>query len=438
MAEIWNRSRGMLRLGAVIAAWSTLASCVVAHAAQPEDMATDQEAQVEDSADDAGAAEDPTWKSLRQDPARLAKIRAEVFAFAPYASMHSRFTPAGPGGGSAAEAMTEWTRLRELNEGVFSADPALKSAYQDLRAFMIRTETQAKPLLESLKIPPLTVSLTEHPDLALVEVMFYVSAQMARNSALMDWAKQHDKTCRNAYRRIMPLVRQLGETPRDARAEESPVRVRHWFMEDRGVYIEALNESGRDLHNVTLSVRWHTIDGPSVTSYYFQPTWPKGSGDDKSHRVQLRVPTDWFDVGAAATTAMVVEVISDEHSVKPVRFEFDDHIPTAADAIIARNEARMAKKVTPALVVREMNKIDGLLASFPDRQQKVRDLKAQAKEMLDQRIAAIDDKIRASEEEARGVRENGVKEHEKSRLKRIEGEIKKLNAQRARVISGKE
>ncbi len=438
MADIWNRSRCASRLGAAIAAWSTLASCVVAHAAQPEDMATDQGAQVEDSADDAGVAEDPTWKSLRQDPARLAKIRAEVFAFAPYASMHSRFTPAGPGGGSATEAMTEWTTLRELDEGVFSADPALKAAYQDLRAFMIRTELEAKPLLETLKIPKLTVDPTQELDLAIMEVMYHVSAQVVRNSALMSWVNQHDKTCRNAYGRLMPLVRQLGETPRDGRVEESPVRVRHWFIKDRGVFVEALNVSGRDLHNVTMAVRWHTIDGPSVTSYYFRPTWPMADAEGKGNRYPLRVPSDWSDVGAAATTAMVVEVISDERSVKPVRFEFDDNIPTAADAIIARNEARMTKKVTPALVVREMNKIDGLLASFPERQQKVRDLKAQAKEMLDERIAAIDEKIRSRQRRKELVRKMDVPESQKYELKQIEADLKKLQDQRKRVISGKE
>jgi len=428
MAMAWNGVRRVL---------IALVCTAVAHNVIAEDGVLPDDVPLSET-DEPSVPDNPAWKSLRQDPARLAKIRSEVFGFAPYASMHSRFTPAGVKSGTATEAMSEWTRLREQDESVFSSDPALKSAYQDLRAFMIRTEVQAKPLLETLKIPPLTVSPTEHPDLAMVEVMYYVSAQMARDSALMAWATQHDKTCRNAYGRIMPLVRQLGETPRDARPDESPIRVRHWFMKDRGVYIEALNESGRELHNVTMSVRWHTIDGPSVTSYYFRPTWPSGSGEETAHRYQLRVPMDWLDVGAAATTAMVVEVTSDEHSVKPVRFEFDDHIPTAADAIIARNEARMKKKATPALVVREMNKIDGLLASFPDRQQTVRDLKAQAKALLDERIAAIDAKVRSKEERARDLRKKDTPEWMKRELKTLDADIKSLNEQRKRIVSGKE
>lgn len=423
--------RGVARL-VVALVCGVLANCAIAE----DEILPDDVPLVE--SDEPSVAEDPAWKSLRQDPARLAKIRGELFGFAPFASMHSRFTPTGIKSGTAAEALSEWTRLREQDESVFSSDPSLRAAYQDLRAFMIRTEAQAKVLLESVQIPSLTVSPIEFPDLAMVEVMYYVSVRTVRDTALMAWTTQHDKTCRNAYARIMPLVRQLGETPRDGRVEESPVRVRHWFMKDRGVYIEALNESGRELHNVTMAVRWHTIDGPSVTSYYFRSSWPSGSGEEKGHRYQIRVPMDWMDVGAEATTAMVVEVISDAHSVKPVRFEFADHVPTAADAIISRNEARIKKKVTPALVVREMNKIDGVLASFPDRQQKVRDLKAQAKEMLDQRVAAIDEKVRSKEERSREFRKKDAPDWMKRELKTLEADIRKLHEQRKRVISGKE
>lgn len=304
--------------------------------------------------------------------------------------MHSRFEIPRDGADGASSALDAWTRLRELNEDVFSSRAELLIAYRDLRAFFVRTDASATPMLSSLRLPGPSIDPFEHPEMALAELFFIVSAEAARNAALSSWMRDYDQTCRKAYERIMPLIRDVGES---RLANDGAIHLRHWYVQGHGVYLEALNQSGHTLRNATLLVRLQTLDGSSCDHYFFIKDWPSETSGSEAHRYPIRIASDWTAVGAASTTSAIVEVVADEQSVLPMRVSFDDHIPTAADRLMDEHDRKLKARQQPAIVLRQSRSILGVLGAFPDRRGRAIQQQQTAQSVLDSAIATIEKQI---------------------------------------------
>lgn len=359
-------------------------------------------------------------KSDAMSPAEREELREQLLTFAPYASMHSRFETTPSGGTGAAAVLTDWTELRELDESVFDARVQLQTAYRDLRAFMVRTEGSALPMLRSISFPTPSIDPVASPEMALAELMFFVSAEMSRNAALKAWSRDHDETCRAAYARILPLLRQVVDDTDD---DPEYVRLRHWFVEGQGVFLEALNVSGRPLHNVTLVVRFATLDGSDSEHYYFIPEWTHERDGNEGYRYPLRMASDWAPVGAAATTSATVEVISDEYSERMLKFEFDDHIPTAADHVLKVNDSILATKKQHAVVIANARIVERNTRAYPERLARAKAQRALAQERLNAVLGALDAKIETLKEKQEEITPSNIRWKRRSREERSEARM---------------
>ncbi len=367
-------------------------------------------------------------------------LREQLLTFAPYASMHSRFrvTPSGESGAEAV--LTDWTDLRTLNEDIFDVRVQLQTAYRDLRAFMVRTEGSAVPMLEALRFPAPSINPVEYPEMALAELLFYVTAEMSKNEALRIWSRDHDETCRAAYARILPLLRQIVD---DTAEGPEYVHLRHWFVEGKGVFIEALNLSGLALHNVTLHVRFATLDGSRSDHYYFIPEWPAERAGSDQHRRTLRMASDWLDVGAAATTSATVEVIADEYAERVLKFDFDDHIPTAADRLLDINQAKLGKQYQLALVVKNARMLESRLRRYPERLERAKAQRARAQDLLDTTLGQLDEEIASLQKQIKNIKSSNLLWKQKSSAQRstvrreLRAKIKALQAKKIDLRSGR-
>jgi len=373
-------------------------------------------------------------------PDEFLTLRSQLLAFAPYVSMHSRFRFSTDDQSDAAAVLTEWTDLRKSNEDLFNSHAQLKTAYRDIRAFMVRTESSAIPMLQEVEIPELSINPLEQPELALAELILVISAETARNERLNAWSRDHDATCRADYARILPLLRRVFEKP-----TEGPelVHLRHWFVEGKGVYLEALNLSGQTLHNVTLSIRLLTIDGTSSDHYYFIPEWPAEQSGSDQHRYPLRIASDWSNVGAAATTSARLEVLSDEYVHKIHLFRFDDNIPTAADRVLGLNDAVLKTGKKPAVVIERARKLERQLGAYPERRERAKNQRNTAQNILNTATGHLDQKIIGLRKSIKDINSTNIRWKNKSRKARADArqklrvEIKKYEKEKLAWKSGR-
>ncbi len=382
---------------------------------------------------------DPLTSEDGFNPDEFRTLRSQLLAFAPYASMHSRFRVASDDQSEAVAVLTEWTTLRETNEDLFSSRFQLKNAYRDLRAFMVRTESSAVPMLKQVKFPEPSINPFEYPELALAELIILASVEIGRNEALNAWSRDHDATCRASYARILPLLRQVFEKPTEG---EESVHLRHWFVEGRGVFLEALNLSGHTLHNVTLYVRMYTLDGTWSDHYYFIPEWPEQKNGSEQHRYPLRIASDWSHVGAAATTSAKLEVISDEYVDRMLTIKFDDNIPTAADRILRLNSSLLKAGKQPAVVIDRARKLERHLGGFSQRRAQAKSQRIQAQEILDMMLDKLDQKIKGINKKIKDISPSNLRWKNKSKKERsaarakLRKEIKKIEAEQREWKSG--
>ncbi len=381
---------------------------------------------------------DPERDAVRSDLERLARLREEAFSVAPFFSMHSRFRPTGVRGEFVADALAEWTRLREHDQSESLTHPKIRAVYQSVRGYILLNESYARPLIEGLKLAGLRVDPVKDPELALAEIICVTPDAIERDSLLLRWTKDYDDECRRAYWNAMRVIYHLGEAPEPVRAEDSPVRVRYRALDDRGGYIEAVNQSGLDLHNVTIVVQWISLKRSSERSYYFLPHWPKAAEGSGANQYPLRVPLEWWDIGAAATTAVVVEMISDERSIQSTQLDLDENIPAALDQVLERNESSVKKKVLPGKVVYEIKQIEDFLEKFPERQKKARDIKAQAQAIIDERVQKIDERLKKCERRVKDLKDGGVIGDERAEFDQLTATIEHLRARRQRIVLGME
>lgn len=339
---------------------------------------------------------------------------------------------------TVADVLKRWTAEREDNEGLYDADPALAAAYRDFRAFLVGSRSDITPALRDLKIPALPIDPSAAPELAIAMVITHAMFEVAKHNAISRWTRELDQKCRTSYRRIMPLMLAAA---RGERGAECPVHIRHWFTPQNWVYLEALNSSGRELTNVTLHARFATIDGRSSDHFYYFPAWPKESANSEAHRRYLRPAADWWSIGAAATTAVTVTLISDEVVTSGTRFALPDHIPSAADLVFDEVEVMLKRKQLPKEAMRRLERTKPHLGAYPDRLRRLEDLHGRADEMLRAIVADLDKKIAASRKQIESLEKPQQRASAESRrvsqLQKARETLRRLEIERAAWLGGK-
>ncbi|MBX3377244.1 MAG: hypothetical protein KF678_09615 [Phycisphaeraceae bacterium] len=374
-----------------------------------------------------------TEESLAVDPA----LRDQLLAFVPYISMRNKLTLGEQEPATVAAVMEEWTSEREFNEHLFDAHPSLRAAYRDVRSFLVESRHSITPALREIILPAIDLDPITHPELAITLALMRARFEIAKNKAVLSWCERYDAKCRAAYQRILPLLRKAAK---GQETNDGTIRIRHWYAQEHGVYLEAVNVSGRQLHNVSLYVRLETLDGASSDHYFFRPVWPSSAGDnDNGHRYTLRLAVDWWPIGAECTTLAIVEVISDELLARGIRCPIDDQVPTAADRIFRENEAQLSAKSRPKVIMNRLERIKGRLGPYPERLSQLNAQFDSAKAMLDTAVAALDAKIEKTKQEIRELERPGPKyavETREARRKRAKETLAKLEAERLQWLRG--
>lgn len=375
------------------------------------------------------------------------RVREQLLTFAPYVSMRSRLTIGLHRPADVAGALTEWTRMREEEENLFSGNTLLQSAYRDFRAFLVATHAGIIPALQALNLEGLEAlgGAGEIPEVQLGAMLLIAMAEIQKNRIVMDWYEQHDAKCRAAYKRVFPLLKQAA---RGKEWSDRSVSVRHWFTDgkgdSRGVFLEALNQSGRTLTNVSLRVVLETLDGRSCEHYYFIKEWPSEGSGASENRFTLVPAADWWAVGADATTRATVDVVSDEILVSGVRSEIKDQVPTAADKIMNEVAAELAARTHPRRALIRLAKIRPLIAAYPDRAARADGLTREAQGVLDEAVERVDARIKESREAIKRLEVYSTKERpdakkrREARLKEEREKFRALEAERLRWNKGEE
>ncbi|MBU6412062.1 MAG: hypothetical protein KGS45_01190 [Planctomycetes bacterium] len=224
---------------------------------------------------------------------------------------------------------------------------------------------------------------------------------------------------------------------------DGEISARHWFTRDKGVFLEAVNGTGKALHNVSLKVVWETLDGRALEHYYFLAEWSAEAKDSDTHRFFLRPAAQWWDVGADATTALTIDMVSDESTIQRQRVRLDDHIPTAADLILAELKKNQKEWRSPKISIERLTKIKPFLVRYEDRESTANELLKSAKEQLDTVIDAIDKKLKENRDRLKGYESKRYKDsfqenNRKESVDKLKESIKTLEARRQRWLRGEE
>lgn len=373
------------------------------------------------------------------DAARNPKLREDLLRFAPLVSLRNKFTVGEYSPVDVATVLENWTTDR-AQDRTFDSHPSLEAAYRDYRAFLVASHKRVTPLLKALTVQSAVFSEAAYREANIAAAFLAAIAEIKKDKVLLDWFVQHDQKCQDAYRRIFPLLRaSSGATA----LNDGAVNARHWFTRDKGVFLEAVNDTSKTLHNVSLKVVWETLDGKTLEHYYFLTEWPAERKDSDAHRFFLRPAAQWWSVGADATTALTIDMVSDESTIQRQRVRLDDQIPTAADQILAELKANQKQWKSPKSAIERLTKIKPFLVRYKDRESTADDLLKTAKEQLDTVVDAIDKKLKEHRESLKGYESKRYKEsfQEKNRKEHVEDlkeSIKTLEARRQRWLRGEE
>jgi len=335
------------------------------------------------------------------------RLQEQLLNFLPYVSMINRMTPGANQMPEIVRALEEWTMMRKEEENLFNGHPHLQGAYRSMRAFLLKSNRAAGPVLQGLAVPRMEFEADDPPFLILAALLFQASAEIAKNEALRSWYEQYDDQCRTAYKRVWPLLRKLAK---GKRRNDDSVHVRHWFAREDWVFLEVLNKSHRPLTDVSLRLRLGTLDGATSDHYYFLKRWEPFRNDDGAApgplelawnieraefpgRFPVRLATDWLSVGAAATTSVVIDLFSNEIVVESLMVAIDDHIPQAADRILDQAASQVRSRQQPKLVMDRLKATMSRLAQYPDRVARGERLFDLAKGQLDAAVASCDERI---------------------------------------------
>ncbi|MGP1345922.1 MAG: hypothetical protein ACTS3F_04535 [Phycisphaerales bacterium] len=327
-------------------------------------------------------------ESVQPDPV----VRAQAHDLARFLSLRNSATIGVSRPSDVGRVLSDWTNDRVLNEQLFGSNDSLTAAYREVRSFLVQTRQSVLPEFERLELPaPPAELVVQSPEVVIGYAFLSAMVEIRKREVLRSWQHEYDARCRDAYGRIIPILRvnALGDDWSD-----QSVRIRHWFADDAGgVFLEALNESGKTLTNVTLHAQLQTLDGQSSDHYYFIDRWVGAEDGSDSHRYSLRLAADWWQVGAAGTTSAIVSVYSDEIKVAGLRCAIDDNIPFAADMLLDEIEAQIGTGRQPKLAINRLARMRSHLGDYPDRRERVRELDARADEVLESKVAPLDKKI---------------------------------------------
>lgn len=391
--------------------------------------------------DAAAQAESPgaTSPANEADSNRNPKLREDLHRFAPLASLRNKFTIGEYSPIDVATVLEDWTKDRE-QERDFSSHPSLEASYRDYRAFLVASHKRVTPLLRSLDFQSSVFTEAAYREANIAAAFLAAIVEIRKDKILLEWFVQHDQKCQDAFRRIFPLLKSAsGGTP----LSDGAVNARHWFTRDKGVFLEAMNDTGKTLHNVSLKVVWETLDGRTLEHYYFLTEWPAASKGSDAHRFFLRPAAQWWDIGADATTALMIDMVSDESTIQRQRVRLDDQVPTAADLILAELKQSQKEWKAPKTTIERLTKIKPFLVRYKDREAVADELLKTAKEQLDTVVDAIDKKLKEQRDSLKSYESKRYKEsfQEKNRKEHVEdlkASIKTLEARRQRWLRGEE
>lgn len=307
-------------------------------------------------------------------PADDVQLRDQLHRFAPYISMLNELTP---GRKQPAEWLVELSALEESKDGSFDCDPKLKAAWADVRAFLISSRARIAPSLQAqmAKLGPIA-----DDDLEGIIARYY---DLTRNQQIADWQLDYDKKCRNAFTTITPLLRKVAK----GQVVDRPIASAAAKSSLEREFIELTNAVDTPLTNVTVRARLSTLEGRNADHYYFIPSWPAGQP------YPLRIAADWLPVGAAATTSVTVDVISDEWISTGQRTALEQGVPVALDCILDEVAGLVMAKKQPATAIARLGALRDQLAKYSDRKERGAALSLEAKQQLDGQRARIDDAI---------------------------------------------
>jgi hypothetical protein len=378
-------------------------------------------------------------QSATSDPAVKAALRGDLLRFAPLVSLRNKFTLGEYSPTDVATVLETWTKDREQERG-FNSHPSLEAAYRDYRAFLVASHQRVTPLLKSLTLQSAILNDIAYSEANIAAAFLAAAAQVKKDLVLFEWYSQHDQKCQDAFRRIFPLLRSTSTaTP----LSDGAINARHWFTRDKGVFLEAINDTGRALRNVSLKVVWETLDGRTLEHYYFLSEWPAARKESDAHRFFLRPAAQWWDVGADATTALTIEMLSDESTVQRQRVRLDDQVPTAADQIIAELTLAQKEWRQPKIAIDRLTKIKPQLVRYKDREEAVEALLKTAKEQLETATEAIDkklkeDKASLKDQQSKSYTQSWQEKTRKEQIEKLKESIKTLEARRQRWMRGEE
>lgn len=380
-----------------------------------------------------------------------AELRKQLLTIAPYISLHSPLS-VGYASESPAEVLHRFKQLEEIEELSMDGHVALQRAWRDVRAFLVASRNRITPAIERA-MPKLSLSaadLSDDPLAAIVLLYIHACYEYSKQVAVASWQQEYDNKCQSAYRAVFPLMTEVANGEAVSR---DGVRIASGFTKQNWVYLYAINESGIRLANVSIHVQLSTIDRRSSDHYYFI-----GEPWERNQAIPLRLTIDWHRaVGAAATTAAVVNLVSDQILISNARWLIDDHIPTAADRIMDEVERDIRAKQPLKRIIERLDIIRGAVNPYPDRAARRDALRASAQSQFDGAVNVIAGKITKAKDDlrdkrqrleklqmeyrnARGTQRERLERQIKERsdeLRTLEANLKLLESERSDLLAGR-
>lgn len=328
---------------------------------------------------DLPSAPPPTKKEY--DP----RLHFQLSGFLPYASMSMDNELIA--GHPLAEVLGKILRAKEFDDNPLDAHPLLQSRSRELVSFLAGSRNRIEPAYKEVapSMPAIVIE-TNDPMMMFGLALFSYYETAMKNAVIRSWQEEYDRTCRTVYKDLLPIARDLSK---GEETKLSVIAIKPNFDQQKWIGLTAVNSSDQDLGNVSLAIKFGTIDGQTSDHYYYLKSWKKGQV------LPLRLDTLWNSrVGAMCTTTAQIELVSDELLARRIDSHIDDHIPSAATRILDELSPQIASNKKLAEAIGRLSMMEKSLAAHPELASTRAELEKVSRLKLKEILAGIDEAIK--------------------------------------------
>gem|GEM_PF-1662864 len=292
------------------------------------------------------------------------RAREQTLLLASYLSMNGEFsietiTP--------ENVVAKIARIVEFNTASFDGHPTLAQVGPELMRFYTTAEQQV--------VPQLGIAQVDTVDDLIVGLMLEIGSRAYANNVLLAWQAESDRRCRAGFQRIMPLIELIASPLDKLNKSDQAITISCGASDGAVTRVQARYTFGKDLSNVTLRVVLGSLDKRESEHYYFFESF---ASDEV---ISLRLAANWASIGSLGTFRGTVEVWSDEFTARPSMFRIDANLTYAAERLT--REMGLVLRKRPKWVAQRLHPVRNELDECKSCDQEVvRSVRKQISELI--------------------------------------------------------